>query len=138
VQGDTAFFYTALLHAHRTLVGMSVVLFVARAIGVVGQRSWPMTPVVRWSSVLIDTMLMAAGIALWVLMQHNPVHEPWLALKLSLLLVYIVLGTYGLKRGRTRTIRMGFSVLALLVITQMFWIARTRDPFGMLSVLRSL
>ena len=64
--------------------------------------------------------------------------EPWLALKLFLLLVYIALGTYGLKRGRTRAIRMGFSVLALLVITQMFWIARTRDPFGMLSVLRSL
>ena len=138
MQGDTAFFYTALLHAHRTLVGVSVVLFIARAIGVAGQRAWPMTPVIRWSSVLIDTTLMATGIALWVLMQHNPVHEPWLALKLFLLLVYIALGTYGLKRGRTRTIRMGFSVLALLVITQMFWIARTRDPFGMLSVLRSL
>ena len=138
MQGDTAFFYTALLHAHRTLVGVSVVLFIARAIGVAGQRAWPMTPVIRWSSVLIDTTLMAAGIALWVLMQHNPVHEPWLALKLFLLLVYIALGTYGLKRGRTRAIRMGFSVLALLVITQMFWIARTRDPFGMLSVLRSL
>ena len=138
MQGDTAFFYTALLHAHRTLVGVSVVLFIARAIGVAGQRAWPMTPVIRWSSVLIDTTLMAAGIALWVLMQHNPVHEPWLALKLFLLLMYIALGTYGLKRGRTRAIRMGFSVLALLVITQMFWIARTRDPFGILSVLRSL
>ena len=138
MQGDTAFFYTALLHAHRTLVGVSVVLFIARAIGVAGQRAWPMTPVIRWSSVLIDTTLMATGIALWVLMQHNPVHEPWLALKLFLLLVYIALGTYGLKRGRTRAIRLGFSVLALLVITQMFWIARTRDPFGMLSVLRSL
>ena len=138
MQGDTAFFYTALLHAHRTLVGVSVVLFIARAIGVAGQRAWPMTPVIRWSSVLIDCTLMAAGIALWVLMQHNPVHEPWLALKLFLLLVYIALGTYGLKRGRTRAIRMGFSVLALLVITQMFWIARTRDPFGILSVLRSL
>ena len=138
MQGDTAFFYTALLHAHRTLVGVSVVLFIARAIGVAGQRAWPMTPVIRWSSVLIDTTLMATGIALWVLMQHNPVHEPWLALKLFLLLVYIALGTYGLKRGRTRAIRMGFSVLALLVITQMFWIARTRDPFGILSVLRSL
>jgi len=136
--GDTAFFYTALLHAHRTLVGMSVALFVARAIGVAGQTTWPMTPVVRWSSVLIDSLLMAAGIALWALMQHNPVHEPWLALKLFLLLVYIALGTYGLKRGRTRAIRMGFSVLALLVITQMFGIARTRDPFGILSVLRSL
>ena len=87
MQGDTAFFYTALLHAHRTLVGVSVVLFIARAIGVAGQRAWPMTPVIRWSSVLIDTALMATGIALWVLMQHNPVHEPWLALKLFLLLV---------------------------------------------------
>ena len=130
--------YPVLLFLHRTLVGLSVMLFVVRAIGVAGQSMWPMAPVVRWSSVFIDTLLMAAGIALWVLLQHNPVQEPWLALKLFLLLVYIVLGSYGLKRGRTRASRIGFSVLAFLVIAQMFWIARTRAPMGMGAVLRSL
>jgi uncharacterized membrane protein SirB2 len=138
MQDYAALLYPTLLHLHRTLVGLSVMLFVVRAIAVAGQSTWPMVPVVRWSSVLIDTLLMAAGIALWVLLQHNPVQEPWLALKLFLLLVYIVLGSYGLKRGRTRATRIGFSVLAFLVIAQMFWIARTRDPMGIWGVLRSL
>lgn len=138
MQEHTALWYIALLHVHRTLVGLSVLLFVARAAGVAGQKAWPMKPVVRWSSVLIDTTLMAAGIALWVLLQHNPVHEPWLALKLLWLLAYIVLGSYGLKRGRTRATRLVFSTLALLVVTHMFWIARTRDPMGLWGVLRSL
>jgi uncharacterized membrane protein SirB2 len=136
-QDHAALGYAVLLHAHRALVGMSVMLFVLRAIGVAGHNAWPMKPVVRWSSVLIDTTLMVAGIALWVLLQHNPVHEPWLALKLLLLLVYIVLGSYGLKRGRTRAARISFSLLALLVVLQMVWIARTRNPMGLLGLLSS-
>ena len=132
MEEHAALWYPALLHLHRTLVGMSVLLFVARAVGVAYRYSWPMTCAPRWGSVLIDTLLMAAGIALWVLMQHHPLREPWLGLKLVLLLVYIVLGSYGLKRGATRAARVWFSALAVLVVLQMFWMARTRHPLGLL------
>ena len=126
--------YLALLHLHRALIGVSVALFIVRATGVACLHTWPMKPVLRWGSVLVDTALMSAGIALWVVMQHNPVHEPWLAWKLLWLLVYIVLGSYGLKRGTTRGARAGFSALAVLVVVQMFWIARTRNPLGLLAL----
>jgi uncharacterized membrane protein SirB2 len=125
--------YPALLHLHRTLVGLSVLFFAARATGVAARHIWPLQPAARWGSVLIDTVLMATGIALWVLMQHHPLREPWLGLKLVLLLVYIVLGSYGLKRGATRIARMGFSVLALLVAAHMIGVARTRSPLGWLA-----
>jgi uncharacterized membrane protein SirB2 len=127
--------YPALLHTHRALVGVSVLLFVARAAGVALLLAWPMKPAVRWASVLVDTTLMGAGVTLWALMQHNPRHEPWLAWKLLFLLVYIVLGSYGLKRGATRASRAGFSVLALLVVSQMYGMARWRDPWGLLHLL---
>ena len=126
--------YPALLHLHRSLVGVSVLLFVVRAAGVAGQQSWPMRPALRWGSVLIDTALMAAGIGLWILLRHNPLREPWLGVKLLLLMLYIVLGSYGLKRGTTRAARLSFSVMALLVVAQMAAMARWRDPLGLVSL----
>ena len=126
--------YPALLHLHRILVGMSVTLFVARAVGVACQHQWPQKLAPRWGSFLIDTLLMTAGVVLWWLMQHHPLREPWLGVKLVLLLVYIVFGSYGLKRGNTRTARVAFSMLAVLVVLQMFWIARTRHPLGLLTL----
>jgi uncharacterized membrane protein SirB2 len=119
---------------HRALVGVSVLLFAARAAGVGLLQHWPMKTPVRWSSVLVDTALMSLGVALWLLMHHNPLHEPWLAGKLLLLLIYIVLGSYGLKRGTTRASRAGFSLLALLVVAQMYGMARWRDPWGLLNL----
>jgi len=133
VEDHAAFWYPALLHTHRALVGLSVMLFVARALGVALLQAWPMKATVRWSSMFIDTVLMAAGVGLWVLLRHNPVQEPWLALKLALLLLYIVLGSYGLKRGTTRGARAIFSLLAFLVVLQMVAIARWRDPLGWLA-----
>lgn len=126
--------YQTLLHLHRAVVGMSLLIFVARAVGVAYQHNWPMTSAPRWGSVLIDTALMATGTALWVLMQHHPLREPWLGLKLVLLLVYIMLGSYGLKRGATRVARVGFSLLALLVAAHMIGVARIRSPLGWLAI----
>jgi len=134
MEEHAALWYSALLHLHRSLVGVSVLLFVVRAAGVAGQQSWPMRPALRWGSVLIDTALMAAGIALWILLQHNPLREPWLGVKLLLLMLYIVLGSYGLKRGSSRGARLGCSALALLVVAQMAAMARWRDPLGLVSL----
>lgn len=127
--------YPAWLHIHRALVGVSVLLFVARAAGVALLHAWAMQATARWGSVLVDTALMTAGVALWGLMHHNPLHEPWLAWKLVWLLIYVVLGSYGLKRGNTRAARACFSLLALLVVLQMVGIARWRDPWGLLTLL---
>ena len=38
---------------------------------------------------------MAAGLSLWGLLQFNPVSDAWRRVKLILLLVCIVLGSYG-------------------------------------------
>lgn len=122
--------YPWLLHAHRTLVGLSVALFVLRGVGVGLRASWPMSPGCRWTSVGVDVFLLAAGVSLWVLMSHHPLREPWLLAKLLFLLVYIVLGSYALKRGRTRASRLGFFLAALACVSWIYAMARSRSLWG--------
>ena len=68
---------------------------------------------VRLASVTIDTLLLVAGASLWALLQHNPLQEAWLATKLALLVVYVVLGSFALKRARSQAGRLLFLVAAL-------------------------
>lgn len=122
--------YQALRHTHLTLVGLSVSLFVTRGLGVLARQAWPMRTVWRRASVWLDSGLLLAGAALWWYARHNPLREPWLAVKLGLLIVYIVLGSFALKRGKTPAVRAACLVAALLCVASMAWIAHTRSPWG--------
>ena len=69
---------------------------------VLAHQDWAMRTSWRRLSYGIDTLLLTAGITLWSLLGLNPVgNSPWLGTKLVLLLVYIVLGSVALKRGRS-------------------------------------
>lgn len=116
------------------LASLSLVLFAARGLGALWEQAWVMSNGLRRSSVAIDSLLLGAGIGLWVLMQHNPLHEAWLGTKLLLLLVYVVLGSFALKRARRRGVRLVFLLAALLCATAMVTIARTRNPLGWLPL----
>lgn len=125
--------YPWILQAHRTLVGLSVAIFAARGVGVALQANWPLSKASRWLSVVVDVLLMGAGVSLWVLMAHHPWREPWLMAKLLCLLAYIVSGSFALKRGRTRRSRTLFLVTALFCVSWMYAMARTRSPWGWLA-----
>ena len=122
--------YPALLHLHRACVTASIALFVARGLGVTALQAWPMQARWRWLSVAIDVPLLAAGVGLWTLLGYHPLQQTWLGVKLVLLVVYIVLGSYALKRGRTRMQRLLFFVAALVVVLVMVGIALARHPAG--------
>ena len=124
--------YPALLWTHMLLVGSSLTLFSARGLGALWQQSWIIRREVRLASVTIDTLLLVAGASLWALLQHNPLQEAWLATKLALLVVYVVLGSFALKRARSQAGRLLFLVAALSCAGAMVAIARTRDPLGWL------
>jgi len=122
--------YPALLHLHRACVAASVALFVARGLGVSFLRDWPMLPFWRNLSVAIDVPLLLAGASLWALLGYHPFEQTWLGVKLVLLVVYIVLGSFALKRGRTRGQRLVFFIAALAVVLGMVGIALARHPAG--------
>ena len=115
---------------HIALVIASVSLFAARAIGVLTLQAWPMRAAWRRASVLIDVGLLSAGITLWTLLQFHPLHDPWLGAKLVLLVVYIVLGSFALKRAPTRATKASFFVAALACVAFLASIALRHHPLG--------
>ncbi len=52
-----------------------------------------------------DTLLLTAAISMAWMARHNPLDHAWLMAKLTALLVYILLGSIALRRGRTRKVR---------------------------------
>jgi uncharacterized membrane protein SirB2 len=92
-----------------------------------------MTALWRWASVAIDTALLSAGVAMWSLLALNPVRDSWLGTKLVLLLVYIVLGSFALKRGRTPRARAISYAAALAVYAFMISVALAHRPLGLFA-----
>lgn len=60
---------------------------------------------------------------------------PWLTAKVALLVVYIGLGSFALKRGRNRGSRLLFWIAALLVFGLIASIARAHHPLGVFAAL---
>jgi uncharacterized membrane protein SirB2 len=124
--------YPTLKLLHMLLVVLSGTLFVARGASVLAGQAWPMHPAARRASVAIDTLLLSAGVTMWVLLSWHPVQHPWLGTKLLLLLLYIVLGSLALKRAPRRGQRAVFFVAALAVYGFMASVAVAHHPLGLL------
>ena len=93
---------------HLALVVLSGTLFALRGLGVLAGARWPLHKVLRIGSVVIDTLLLVAGGTLWALLQLNPLRETWLGAKLVLLVLYVVLGSWALRRAGTTSARAAF------------------------------
>ena len=132
---DPSALYLPIKHTHIALVAASGLLFAVRGAAVQAGQGWAMRTPWRRLSYAIDTLLLAAGASLWALLHLHPVHSPWLGTKLLLLLVYIVLGSLALKRGRTPAIRARAYVAALLVYGCIASVALAHHPLGLLRML---
>ena len=77
----------------------------------------------------VDTLLMATGITMAVLLEVAPWENSWLAAKLIALLVYIGLGTVAFRFGRTLLIRRSSFVAALFVFSYIISVAYSRSPW---------
>lgn len=126
-------YYALIRWVHIVMVIASGTLFVLRGLAVQRNRRWPMTMAVRYLSYGIDSALLAAALMLMVIVQQYPFVHAWLTVKVLLLIVYIVLGSIALKRGRTqRSRRMAF-VSALVVYALLISVARYHHPLGFLA-----
>lgn len=120
--------YFTLKYVHIVSVALSYSLFLLRGI-------WMFRASVmlrqRWVKALPhvnDTVLLTSAIALAVLINRNPVEEPWLAAKISGLIVYIGLGMMAFRFGRTRQVRLVSWVLAQVVFLYIVLVALTKHP----------
>ena len=130
---STQSLYPFWLQAHLVSVVASISLFAIRGLGVLLQMRWPMLPVWRVTSVMIDIVLLSAGITLWWMVSHNPIQESWLAVKLTLLPVYVALGTMALKKADTTPKRLFFYLAALSCAGYIFMTGLTRQSLWWMS-----
>lgn len=125
--------YPLLKSLHIALVSASLSLFASRGLAVLWGARWPMQRVVRRASVLIDSALLAAGGGLWWMLQLNLTQHAWLLTKLILLVVYVLLGTWALKRAPTPAAKALCLALALATVGHMVGVALTKHPAGFLA-----
>jgi uncharacterized membrane protein SirB2 len=128
-------FYPQIRLLHIACVVLSGALFFLRGAGVLAGVRWPMLLPVRVASYGIDTVLLTAALMLFTILPGAVFANGWLATKLALLVVYVVLGSLALKRARTPRARwLCFSAAAATYLF-MFSIARAHDPLGMFRML---
>ncbi|ACC75236.1 conserved hypothetical protein (plasmid) [Paraburkholderia phymatum STM815] len=120
--------------AHVTLVTASGMLFAARSIASLNDYAWPMRDAWRRLSYVIDTLLLAAGASLWLLLRLNPIRDAWLGTKLLLVVAYVIAGTLAMKRGRPWGTRVASLGCALLLFALIASVAATHNPSGWFGV----
>ena len=127
--------YPQIKAVHITAVMASGLLFLLRGAALHAGMSWAMAAPVRYLSYVIDTTLLTAALMLATLLHQYPFVHAWLTAKVGLLVVYIGLGSFALKRGSTRKMRVLCWLAALLVYGFIISVARTHHPAGLFSAI---
>ena len=125
-------FYPQIRAIHILAVTLSGSLFALRGLGVLAGARWPRFAPVRYLSYTIDTVLLTAALMLVTILPAAVFANHWLTVKLVLVVVYVVLGVFALRRGRTPRARAICYAAALLVFGTIVGIARMHHPLGWL------
>ncbi len=113
---------------HVAAVAASFALFFLRGLWMIGA---PERLDARWVRIVphvVDTVLLTSAVAVAALTAQYPFVQSWLSAKVVALLIYIVLGSVALRRGRTRGVRIVAWVLALIVFGYIVAVALTHNP----------
>ncbi len=114
--------YLALKHSHMLLVAISVFGFLLRSACLFTQNSMLQKKWVKILPHIIDTLLLASGIALMVLTQQYPTLFNWLSIKLLLIIGYIVFGIM-MFRTNVKAQRALFFLLAVCSVSVIIYLA---------------
>lgn len=125
--------YLLIKQVHIISVAISIIFFCIRLYWSVLNRPYLQQ---RWVKILphiVDTVLLTCAIYLMFYIQAWPTQQPWIAAKIVALLVYIGLGTFAIKRGKTPFSRLAFGTAAVLVFIYMIGTALSHNPMSWLA-----
>ena len=127
--------YASIKGIHMTSVATSFALF-----GIRGAWLWLAPEMLRrrWVRIVphvVDTVLLASGLALAALIGRSSGSHAWLGAKVAGLVVYIVLGSIALRYGKTPGVRSVAFVGALATFAWIVSVAITKSPAGFLRLL---
>ena len=112
---------------HVGCAALSLSGFVLRGAWMWHASPWLKARATRVLPHVIDSLLLAAGIALAVRAGQYPFVNGWLTAKLVALILYIVLGSVALKYGKNARQRRLAFVAAILVFVYIVAVAITRS-----------
>lgn len=121
--------YLALKHLHMSFAALSGTLFFVRGLLMLRRKdNVPMRKnLLDRSSHIIDTILLVSALTLVVWSAQYPFVLPWLTVKVFAVVAYIVVGAIALKRGKTRGVRTGAFIAALLIFGYILKLALTKQ-----------
>lgn len=125
-------FYPQIKQFHIFIALLSGSLFALRGAFALAGARWPQALPVKWFSYAVDTALLTAALMLLTILPWAMFANGWLLVKVTLVVVYVVLGVFAMRRGRTPRTRALCYVLALLVFGAIYSIARAHHPLGVL------
>jgi uncharacterized membrane protein SirB2 len=126
-------FYPQIKLVHVYAVIASGALFALRGGAQLAGAGWTMAAPVRYLSYTVDTVLLTAALMLATILHQYPFVHGWLTVKVLLLVVYVVLGSLALKRGRTPALRAWCYFAALAVYLFIASVARAHNPWGIFA-----
>ncbi len=128
-------YYLTLRHVHITCAILTITLFVFRGGLMLADSPWLQSRVLKTLPHVIDTVLLTSALMLTTVIHQYPFTTGWLTTKVLLLVAYVVLGHYAIKRGRTKAVRATAFVAALLVLGFLVSVARAHHPLGIFATL---
>jgi len=126
-------FYLSLRMIHVTCVIIAAAGFLLRGAWMLRQSPLLDHHLTRTLPHVNDTLLLGAAIGMAWVANLNPLDHPWLLAKLIGLILYIVLGSIALRRGRTMKVRALAFAGALFAFGYIVASALTRNPLPFLS-----
>jgi uncharacterized membrane protein SirB2 len=125
-------YYLQVKLVHVCAVLLSGGLFALRGAATLAGQRRAMAAPLRYLSYTIDTVLLTAALMLFTLLPGAMFANGWLATKLVLLVGYVALGSFALKRASTQQGRAIAFVAAVATYATMIGIARAHHPLGWL------
>ncbi len=127
--------YLAVKHAHMMFALISITLFMLRAWLAVPSPARINSKLLKILPHVNDTLLLALGVWLAVQSQQIPFgNSPWLTAKVIGLVLYIVIGTIAIKRGKTRGQRLGAALASIAIFAWIYGAAVSKSPLSWLAL----
>jgi len=118
-------FYAPIKNLHMAAAGLSILFFVIRAYWSVTGSALLRRRTVRIVPHVVDSVLLICGVTLAIMI--GPL-QPWILTKVILLVCYIAVGTFAIKRGRTPQGRLAAALVSVALFAYIVGVAIRHDP----------
>ena len=118
-------YYPQIKAVHVHAIGLSFAIFFLRGLLMLARSKFTNHAALRYTSYTVDTVLLTCGVILAAMIGPE---QPWILTKIVLLIAYIGVGTYAIKRGRTPRTRLIAALCAVAIFAYIVGVALSKSP----------